>query len=680
MRALFSALFVLCMTTFVRTQTTYDFETPASSLTLQYFGSSLEPQLTQVVTNPDKTGKNTSANVGKYIKAAGAQVWAGGFANPAPASPVDAKAGAVICVNVWMDHPGNVALKLEAPVGGGETWITKQEYTTPNQWQELCFSVDAPSLEDSKQPAAGKVFGQVVLFFDFGTAGGAADETYYFDDLTLPGGGAVTTTILDFEAPETSGEFSYFGSPLDGQKTMVINNPNASGINTSAKVGEFIKPAVAEVWAGAYSNPDPQTQVEAKPGSKICIKVHMDHIGNLALKLEGSADGKPNWIQKVSNTKVNEWEELCFDPSLPSLEGPFEAANSVYSRVVLFFDFGTPGTGKDVTSYFDDMVVKSGGAPVNNKVSFKVNMNNYSGNFDKVYVSGTFNSWSGDSNPLQDDDLDGIWEGSVSLTNGAYEYKVTLDNWSQQEQFAGTEECTKTTDVFTNRLLLVAGETNVPEFCYNSCYACGEEARITFQLGMGNVTPSAEGIWLAGGGNFDVPGGRYRMKDDNQDGIYEITVPRKIGFTSYFTFTNGPCPDYSCKENLEGLACANPGNYNDRLLPPVTGNTVYASCFGLCTNNATCQSSAEDLIQSGSLFTILSNPSYDGQLHISFTNQYQTKRNITVSSQGGVQLMQAVSHPGQLSSQLEVQHLPAGMYLITVKTDNAAQTLKWIKM
>ena len=191
MKSLFSLLIAMCLTSVILAQTTYDFESSGKSLTFQYFGSSLEPQLTTIIANPDKSGVNTSSNIGKFIKAAGAQVWAGGFANPSPSSPIDAKPGTTICVKVWMDHPGNMAVKLEAPVGGGETWITKQDYTTPNQWQELCFSVDAPSLEDSKQPAAGKVFGQLVLFFDFGTPGGSADENYFFDDITLPSGAAI---------------------------------------------------------------------------------------------------------------------------------------------------------------------------------------------------------------------------------------------------------------------------------------------------------------------------------------------------------------------------------------------------------------------------------------------------------------------------------------------------------
>ena len=678
-------VYLLLLTLFVfqdalRGQEVYDFETEGSSLFFQYFGSSLEPMLTTVIDNPDASGINTSAKVGKYIKAAGAQVWAGGFANPAPVEPFDATNGGQVCIKVWMDHVGNVALKLEQPVGGGENWLTTREYTTPNQWAELCFDLTEPSLEDSKLPAAGKSFGMIVLFFDFQKDGGAEDVTYYFDDITKPKVAEVITTILDFETPETSRGFTYFGSPLDGQSTIVVTNPLIGGINVSDSVSSYTKPAVAEVWAGAYSNPNPAIPVEFIPGNKVCIKVLMNHVGNLALKLEASTSGKPNWIQKVDVTTPNEWVEICFDPTVPSLEAPFEAANSLYERVVLFFDFGTGGTGEDVISYFDDLVVKSGGAPPIRTVNFRVNMNNFTSSFDQVFLSGSFNDWSGDANPLQDDDEDGIWEGTLMLKNGAYEYKITLDNWVKQENFLGTEECTKTTDAFTNRLLLISGDTDVPEFCYNSCYACGEQVNIQFRLGMGAVIPNPEGVWLAGGGNFEVPGGRYKMKDDDGDGVYEIMVPRKQGFSSFFTFTNGPCADYSCKENIEGLSCANPNNFNDRFLGPVDSDLVYASCFGLCSDNVQCTSSADNESAWNALFTLVNNPTGNGLIGLKYNiAQSGIDDLMVVDAMGQLQKVNAIGQEGNVTW-LDVTPFHSGIYFLTFTQGQKRQSLKFVKL
>jgi len=461
----------------------------------------------------------------------------------------------------------------------------------------------------------------------------------------------------------------------------VIANPDASGINTSSMVTQFVKPAVAEVWAGAFSNPNPTTPVTLESTSMVCIKVWMDHIGNLALKLENSATGNANWVNTVANTSTNQWEELCFDISAPSIEAPFETAGGTYNTITLFFDFGTAGTGTDVTNYFDDIVVMSTGAPQAHTVHFKVDMNQYAENFDQVYVSGTFNNWSGDANPLVDPDFDGVWEGDISALNGAYEYKVTLDNWTAQEEFTGFEECTKTdpSGQFVNRLLLISGDTELPDFCFNSCYACGQEAHITFRLGMYTFTPNPEGVWLAGGGNFDAPGGKYKMQDDDGDGIYEITVPRYIGFGSYYDFANGPCPDYSCKEDLTGQSCGDPNNYWDRTLPAISGDTTIETCFGTCYIDAACTVGTVTPQSDARVFDLQGNPPVNGLSQLVFGNDIPGEKYITLNNTLGKTIRHWHVDEGTSSQQMSTAGLPAGLYFVTVKTGNHFYTRKLMK-
>jgi len=168
------------------------------------------------------------------------------------------------------------------------------------------------------------------------------------------------TMILNHEAPLTTTNLQYFGGSSDGNLNQVVANPDPSGINTSAMVGEFVKVGDAPSWAGAFTNPDPTIPVNLNGATQVCVKVRMDHIGNLALKLENSSSGGANWIQTRPNSVVNEWEEICFDISLNSEEDPFlPAVDQIYSRIVLFFDLGVAGTGTDVTNYFDDIVVTS---------------------------------------------------------------------------------------------------------------------------------------------------------------------------------------------------------------------------------------------------------------------------------------------------------------------------------
>jgi hypothetical protein len=393
--------------------------------------------------------------------------------------------------------------------------------------------------------------------------------------------------ILDFESAPKSTNFQYFGSTLEPQLTSVIDNPDKTGINTSAKVGEFKKPAASQSWAGAFSTPNPATQVDVSTGGMICIKVWADHTGNLALKLEGGSNGAPNWVQKVEIKESNKWVELCFDPSLNSLEAPNKpAAGASYKTVVLFFDFDIV-LPAEKTWYFDDLVVKTGSVGPK-KATFNVDMKNYSGTFNKVYVSGTFNNWSGDANELTDADGDKIYSAELTIPQGGHEYKFTIDNWKAQEEFNGLGLCTVTdpSGKFHNRSLTLVSDKVLDPVCFNSCYKCGEGVNITMNLGISD--PSADGVYLTGGGNFDPPGGKHRMQDLDKDGVYSISVERQKGFQSFFTFANGNCPDYSCKEKITGQSCANPSNFDDRKLQPVTKDTVINTCFGFCSTTTSC--------------------------------------------------------------------------------------------
>ena len=396
------------------------------------------------------------------------------------------------------------------------------------------------------------------------------------------------TVIIDHEDANTSTTFQYFGSTLQDEISNIVANPNPSGINTSANVGEHIKPAGSEVWAGAFSNPNPTIPVDVTTAAQVCMKVHFPETGSATLKLENATNGVSNWINTVDVTTANAWTEVCFNVAEASFEDPFQpASGGIFETVTLFFNFGTSFT-EDQTYYFDDIVV-SGQAATEGDYTFSVDMSNYTDPFTQVYVSGTFNDWSGDANPLMDMG-NGIWSATIeNIPVGLQEYKFTLDNWAAQEQFSGTETCTITdpSGQFVNRQLIITGDGASPNYCFNSCYECGQGVQITFNVGATHIMQSPDGLTIAGGGNFGVPGD-YPLSDDDGDGVYTITLERQVGFSSYYTFTNGICPDFSCKENIAGQDCADPANFNDRFLSAVSQDTTINTCFEICTTDLDC--------------------------------------------------------------------------------------------
>jgi hypothetical protein len=72
---------------------------------------------------------------------------------------------------------------------------------------------------------------------------------------------------------------------------------------------------------------------------------------------------------------------------------------------------------------------------------------------------------------MSDDDGDGIWEATIAIADGDYEYKFTMNNWAVQEEFSEVVEgCTVSDGTFTNRALTVAGEDMVlPTVYWNLC-------------------------------------------------------------------------------------------------------------------------------------------------------------------------------------------------------------------
>ena len=232
-------------------------------------------------------------------------------------------------------------------------------------------------------------------------------------------------------------------------------------------------------------------------------------------------------------------------------------------------------------------------------VTFNVDMSNYTGGLgadDTVYLNGSFNGWCGDCNPMSDDDGDGIWTITMPLDDGAYEYKFTVNGWNNQEQWTadGTPDCAENADdgTYENRALTVAGEDlTMPTVYWNLCV--GEEPgntyTVTFSVNTSAIVGGvgANGIYAGGGvlGNAQA----LQLSDDDGDGVWVGSIDLPEGTTGNYIFLNSPGDggDWGAKENLEGQDCADPNNYNDRILPEVTADVTYLACFGECSGDGT---------------------------------------------------------------------------------------------
>jgi len=155
------------------------------------------------------------------------------------------------------------------------------------------------------------------------------------------------TLPVDFESQTI--DYASASTDFGGAITSLIDNPDPSGINTSATVAEFFKGPGAEVFAGSIlelGSPIDFTEFQA-----ISIKSWSPAAGlTVKLKLENGTDPNISAEIDATTTAVNTWEVLNFDFT--------GFTDQEYSKVVIFFDFGNPGTG--TTFYFDDIEQSNG--------------------------------------------------------------------------------------------------------------------------------------------------------------------------------------------------------------------------------------------------------------------------------------------------------------------------------
>ncbi len=290
-----------------------------------------------VIDNPQASGINTSSKVVRMIKNAG-QPWGGSLIKLSEA--IDFSSNKIFRMKVFSPRAGaRVLLKVENAANGGISYEKEETMTVANAWEDLVFDYSAINTANE--------YNNIVLIFDLGTQGdGSANFTFLLDDIRLTN--SVPNDILlplSFESSTLTYTFNNF----DGGDASVVSNPDASGINTSSKVGKMIKNA-GQPWGGSWIGLTNAIDFTTQKTFK--MKVYSPRAGaKVLLKVENQANGGISYEKEVLTTTANTWEELVFDYS------GVNTAES-YQKIVLIFDLGTPGDGStNFTWYFDDITL-----------------------------------------------------------------------------------------------------------------------------------------------------------------------------------------------------------------------------------------------------------------------------------------------------------------------------------
>ena len=300
--------------------------------------------------------------------------------------------------------------------------------------------------------------------------------------------------------------------------------------------------------------------------------------------------------------------------------------------------------------------------PTPKNVTFQVDMSQQTG-FTTPEVNGTFNGWCGSCNSMSDANGDNIWDVTLSINPGTYEFKFSNDAWAGQESLISGSSCTVTNSGFTNRTITVANDTVLPAVCWASCGSCTVTSNVTFSVDMQNYTGAAfTGVFLNGTFN-NWCGSCNPMTDANADNIWDVTLPLNNGTIEYKFTLDGWA---NSEQFLGGESCTiTNGGFTNRY-DTIAGDVVFpVVCYASCS---ACSTGSLDEVSINS--TVYPVPASD-ILTIETASVIQSYSILNVM---GEELMN-----DDFQSTISVKTLNAGVYFIVLNTKGSKEVIRFVK-
>lgn len=224
-------------------------------------------------------------------------------------------------------------------------------------------------------------------------------------------------------------------------------------------------------------------------------------------------------------------------------------------------------------------------------VNFAVNTAPLGEDLETIFIRGI--SPTGQDLPMIDPEGDGIYELSINLAEGYSTYYTYVNGECSDETCTEDLSGQGCNDDINNyyRFLPPLTQDTVISTCFgvcntDSCFAPIDTFRLYINLNMTNEDLNPTGVFIIGD-FFGLPG-ITPLYDSDSDGIYSNFFDLPEGFSTYYSFTNGNCPDLSCQEDLTGQDCGPPNANNNRWLPPVMQDTIINTCFAECIPDVDC--------------------------------------------------------------------------------------------
>ena len=276
-----------------------------------------------------------------------------------------------------------------------------------------------------------------------------------------------------------------------------------------------------------------------------------------------------------------------------------------------------------------------------------------------VYISGSLNGWSGTSNPLTDNG-DGTWSGTLSLDDGYYEYKFTVNDWTSQEAFTQGDVCTTTNFGNTNRTIVVNGPTTVDTAAWGVCSESTTNPGphdLTINVDMSSYTGSLVGKTVYASGEFNGWSGTSNPLTDNGDGTWSATMSLNEKMYQYKITIN----DWAEQEDFNAFT-----NGNQHIAASDGGKNRYVQLSSDMTVQMTWNNSESTTLSvsefSNSSFYLYPNPATSS---VSI-NSISKVEKVTIFDMNGKEVFKKDINSSGFDLNLS---LHSGMYLVRIDTD-----------
>lgn len=273
---------------------------------------------------------------------------------------------------------------------------------------------------------------------------------------------------------------------------------------------------------------------------------------------------------------------------------------------------------------------------------------------DTIIITGSFTGWAEPGTNadyfLTDDDSDGIYTITLSLDAGEIQYKYFLNGGWDGGEWSGTD----------NRVFYIVGDKTFDD-------TWGDRpVLVTFNVDMTGATyvPATDSIFIAGsitGWGTPGSGSIYKMTDEDEDGIYTVTLSVYIGEIQYKYFLN---------EGWDGGEWTGDPNR----VATIAADTTVNNEWGVI-------SAVNDLQNFKSVITAYPNP-FSDVIYIKY--QLESPQDVTINIFNTLgQIVETInnvnSSAGKNTIAFDGSALSNGLYFYRIETDNDTKSGRIIK-